>query len=202
MFRNIPSELLYGFRKAHSTQHALLRLIQKQAEPDSGGYVGTILMDLSNAYDCLSHDLLIAKLEAYGLDVGSLNFLLDYLSFRKHRTKVGSSSSKWSEICRGIPQGSILGPLLFNIFINNIFFFVEKSEICNFADDNTTYSCGKSLPKIKEDLIGTAKNILKWFRLNSLKANPGKFQFIILGDKTCYKHILKINLTCVQSSEM
>ena len=150
-----------GFRKAHSTQHALFRLIQKwQEELDSGGYVGTILMDLSKAYDCLSHDLLIAKLEAYGLDVGSLNFLLDYLSLRKHRTKVGSSYSKWSKICRGIPQGSILGPLLFNIFINDIFFFVEKSEICNFADDNTVYSCGKKLPKIKEYLICTMKNIL------------------------------------------
>ena len=87
---NFLSELLCGFRKAHSTQHALFRLIQKwQAELDSGGYVGTILMDLSKAYDCLSHDLLIAKLEAYGLDVDSLNFLLDYLSLRKHRTKVG-----------------------------------------------------------------------------------------------------------------
>ena len=154
-------------------------------------------MNLSKAYDCLLHDLLIAKLEAYGLDVGSLNFLLDYLSLRKHRTKVGSSYSKWSEICRGIPQGSILGPLLFNIFINDIFFFVEKSEICNFADDNTVYSCGKDLAKIKEDLICTMKNVLKWFMLNSLKANPGKFQFMVLGDKTCYKHILKINSTCV-----
>ena len=94
---NFLSELLCGFRKAHSTQHALFRLIQKwQEELDSGGYVGTILMDLSKAYDCLSHDLLIAKLEAYGLDVGSLNFLLDYLSLRKHRTKVGSSYSEWS----------------------------------------------------------------------------------------------------------
>ena len=80
-----------GFQKAHSTQHGLFRLIQKcQAKLDSGGYVGTILMDLSKAHDCLSHDLLIAKLEAYGLDTGSLNFLLDYLSLRKLRTKVGS----------------------------------------------------------------------------------------------------------------
>ena len=87
-------------RKAHSTHHALFRLTQKwQAGLDSGGYVGTILMDLSKAFDCLSHDLLIAKLEAYELDAGSLNFLLDYLSLRKHRTKVGSSYSIWSEIC-------------------------------------------------------------------------------------------------------
>ena len=142
-----------------------------------------------------------AKLEAYGLDVGSLNFLLDYRSLRKHRTKVGSSYSKRSEICRRISQVSILDPLLFNIFSNDVFFFLEKSEILNFADDSTIYSCGKDLPKIKEDFICTMKNILKWFRLNSLKANPGKFQLMVLGDKSCYKHILKINLTYVQSSD-
>ena len=101
---NFLSELLRGFRKSHSTQHALFRLVQKwQAELDSGGYVDTILMDLSkwicHTHDCLSHDFLIAKLEAYGSDVGSLNFLLDYLSLREHRTKVGSSYGKWSEIC-------------------------------------------------------------------------------------------------------
>ena len=149
-------------------------------------------MDLSKAYDCLSHDLLIAKLEAYGLNVGTLNFLLDYLSLREHSTKVGSSHSKWPEICRGIPQGSILELLLFNIFINDIFFFVGKLEICSFADGNTVHLCGKDLPKIKEDLICTVKNILKRFRLNSLKANPEKFQFMILGDRTCYKHVIKI----------
>ena len=84
---NFLSELLCGFRKAHSTQHGPFRLIQKwQADLDSGVYVGAILMDLSKAYNCLSHDLLIAKLETYGLDVGSLNFLLNYLSLRKHKT--------------------------------------------------------------------------------------------------------------------
>ena len=112
-----------GFRKAHSTQYTLFRLIQKwQAELDSQGYVGTILMDLAKAYDCLSHDLLIAKLEAYGVDIEILNFLLDYLRLRKYRTKVDFSYSKWSEICRGIRRGSISGPLLFNIFIKELFF--------------------------------------------------------------------------------
>ena len=90
---------------------------------------------------------------------------------------------------------------MFNIFINDIFFFVENSEICNLPCDNTVYSCGKDLAKIKEDLICTMKNVLKWFMLNSLKTNPGKFQFMVLGDKTCYKHILKINSICFQSSD-
>ena len=102
----------------------LFRLIHKwHAEPDSGGYVGTISMNFSKAYDLLSHDWLIAKLEVFELDIGGLKFLLDYLNLRKHRTQVDFSYSKWSEICRGVSQGSILGPLWFNIFINGIFFF-------------------------------------------------------------------------------
>ena len=165
------------------------------------GFIGTILMDLSKAYDCLPHDLLIAKLGAYDLGHGSLNLLLDYLSFRKQKTKVGSAYSKWSNIGRGIPQGSILGPLLFNIFINDIFMIVEQSDICNFADDNTVYSCGKSLTDIKENLVSDTKSILNWFRLNSLKANPGKFKFMILGDKSHHKHELKINSIKVEASD-
>ena len=85
------NKLLCGFRKAHYTQHALFRLLQKwQKELDSSGIVGTILMDLSKAYECLPHDLIIAKLEAYGLNTNSLRFIFDYLSCRKQRTKMGS----------------------------------------------------------------------------------------------------------------
>ena len=120
------NQLLCGFRKAHSTQHALFRLLQKwQKELDSVGFIGTVLTDLLKAYDCLPHDLLIAKLEAYDLGNGSLNLLLDYLSFRKQRTKVGSAYSKWSNIRCGIPQGLILGPLSLIIFINDIFMIIE-----------------------------------------------------------------------------
>ena len=108
-------------------------------------------MDLSKAYDCLPHNLLITKLEAYGLD--NCNLVLDFLSFRKQKTKVGSAYSKWSNNKRGIPQGSILGPLLLNIFINDIFLIIDQSDICNFADDNTLHSCGKRLTEIKENLV-------------------------------------------------
>ena len=160
------NKLLCGFRKAHSTQHALFRLLQAwQKELDNSGLVGTILMDLSKAYDCLPHDLLIAKLEAYGINRNSLKLILNYLSSRKQRVKVGSCYSSWFEILRGVPQGSILGPILFNIFINDIFLFVEKCEICNFADDNTIYSCNKSLQVIKDNLVHDMKILLKWYKL-------------------------------------
>ena len=97
-------------------------------------------MDLSKAYDCLPHDLLIAKLEAYDLDKPGLNLVNDYLSFRTQREKIGSSYSDRANVTRGIAQRSILGRLIFYIFINYIFLFIEKSDISNFANDNTLFS--------------------------------------------------------------
>ena len=191
------NKLLCGFRKTHSTQHALFKLLQRwQKELDSSGLVGTILMDLSKAYDCLPHDLIIAKFEAYGLSKSSLSLLLDYLTSRKQRVKIGSSYSVW----HGVPQGSILGPLLFNVFINDIFMFIEKTEICNFADDNTIYDCGEDLSNILENLKHDLKILLKWFRINSLQANPGKFQFMILGKKKRNSVKLIINTTEIEES--
>ena len=96
---------------------------------------------------------------------------------------MGSAYSNWFKVVRGIPQGSILGPLQCNIFINDIFFFIEESEICNFADDNILCSCDRNFLRIKENLTFDTKNILLWFRTNSLKANEGKFQFMILNRK-------------------
>ena len=109
-------------------------------------------MDLSKAYDCLPHDLLVAKFEAYGIGKSGLSLLLNYLSNQKQRTNVNSSYSDWYEIIRGIPQRSILGPLLFNLFINDLFLFLKTTNICNFADDNTIYRCNSILEIILEDL--------------------------------------------------
>ena len=113
---NVFEKIIYDHRKCSQPaivsvkhiQHPLFRILQKcQKEFDSGRFIGTILMDLSKVYDCLRHDFSIAKLEAYGLGNGSLNFLLDYLTFRKQRTKVGSAYSKWSKIRRGINSSRI-----------------------------------------------------------------------------------------------
>ena len=138
--------LLCGFSKAHSTQHALLKLLQAwQEELDKSGFVGTILMHLPKTYDCVPHDLLVAKFEAYDIDKTGLNLIHDCLLNRKQRTKINSLYSDWYDIDRSVPQVSILGPLLFNLFINDLFVFIERANICNFADDNTICSCQNHL---------------------------------------------------------
>ena len=181
-FNDKFSTLLCGFRKGFSTQHSLFNLILKwQKCLDNKGIIGTILMDLSKAYDCIPYDLLLAKLSAYGFSLQSLRFMETYLKSRKQRIKLGSIFSKWLNVIIGIPQGSILGPLLFNIFLNDIFLFIVDTDICNFADDNTIYACGMSFERVLNRLSNDIKRLENWFKINSMVANPDKFQVMFLG---------------------
>ena len=211
MSRNINSYIdkflshkLCAFRRNYSTQTSLIIMIEYiRKHLDKGIFSGMRLTDLSKAFDRLMHDLLIAKLRAYGFDYNALLLINNYLSDREQRTKIGESYSSWSNITLGVPQGSILGPLLFNIYINDLFYFVEETELTNNADDNTPYICDKSIDlvisRLEKDLI----NLGHWFKANYLKSNEDKWQlllniisadlYVMVGNESVYNSSLQRN---------
>ena len=112
IFEDIFNKQQCGFRKGYNTQQCLLKMLEKwKRSVDQGKVFGALLTDLSKAFDCLDHELLIAKLNAYGFSLPALRLINDYLSNRRQRTRIGNSFSDWFEVILGVPQGSILGPL-------------------------------------------------------------------------------------------
>ena len=137
---NIFSKFQCHFRKVYSMQQCLIALKEKwKSAADKGKSFGALLKDLSKAFDCLPHELLITKLHAYGLSLAALKLVRSYLSNRKHSTKINESYSSWKEILFGVPQGSFLGSLLLNIFICDLFIMIYDINIASYADDNTPF---------------------------------------------------------------
>ena len=178
------SPYLCGFRRGYSAQHCLIHMLEQWNKAmDNKCYAGALLTDLSKAFDCINHELLIAKLEAYGFDKDSLKFILSYLTDRKHRTKLNNSLSPWANIYSGIPQASILGPLLFNIYINGLLLFVNGKNVANYADDNTPYAMNFRFDSLIENVENDASILITWFRDNYLKMNEGKCHLLITNQE-------------------
>ena len=177
------SPYLCGYRKGFNPQHALISMLEKwKAAIDKQGYGGGVLMDLSKAFDTLDHDLLIAKLHAYGFDINALKLVKSYLTNRWQRTRINDCYSSWSELIKGVPQGSVLGPLLFNLYINDLFFLVH-TDLCNYADDNTPHTCDMHLDKLMSKLENVTEEILDWFDYNGMKLNDSKCKLLVTGYK-------------------
>ena len=149
---------------------------------DKRSVAGGLLTDLSKAFDCINHELLIAKLDAYGFNHNSLRTILSYLSNRKHRTKVNNSYSKWKTIKTGVPQGSILGVLLFNIYINDMLYFTEEGTLANFADDNSPNSVGKDIETVICSLTNDTNVLMQWFTDNNFVMNPDKCKLLVTNN--------------------
>ena len=175
-----------GFRKSFNAQYSLILMLEKfRHSLDKREFTGAILTDLSKAFDCLDHELMIAKLDAYGFSSKALKLVHCYLKNRHQRVKVNHKYSSWNEITTGVPQGSVLGPLLFNIFLSDIFSFFQDSDLANYADDNTPYTCKHDTKSVLDKLQMDANELIKWVENNTLKANPDKYHLLLSEkDKT------------------
>ena len=172
--------------KRFSTQYCLLVTTEKCRKClDKGVISGAILTDLSKPFDCILHDLLIAKLAAYGFDYQSLRIMESFLSNRQQKTKINNAFSRYSKIINGVPQGSILGPLLFNVFICDIFFDIIECDIASYADDNTSYNFNFSLDNVISNLEKSTNSLLNWFRENHMKANADKCNLLVSSNESC-----------------
>ena len=179
-FDKIFSALLSAFRKRYSCQSTLLNMIEHfKNSLDNGEYVACLSMDLSKAFDCLPHCLTICKMYSYGVSREACTLITSYLRGRKQRIKLGNTRSEWTELLKGVPQGSILGPLIFNIFLNDIFYFVSKCDLYNYADDNCISVSHKDISVLSTQLENETQVMAKWFAENSMKANADKFQGIV-----------------------
>ena len=170
----------YGFRANHSTQFAALELIDRITQDlDQGNMPITILMDLSKAFDTLNHDILIYKLKSYGLSEAALKLMQSYLTNRKQYVEINNTQSTKNDITVGVPQGSILGPLLFIIYINDIIHSSTVFRFIIFADDKTLYTTLNTQEDINDILNDELVKINNWLKVNKLSLNVAKTKVML-----------------------
>ena len=189
----------FGFRPGHSTQDAVLACIEDwRRSLDDDKLVGVAFIDLSKAFDSINHKLLLQKLESYGFGDREMRWFYSYLAGRKQRVVIEGSHSSWSNVTRGVPQGSILGPLLFMIFVNDLPAMVEQGTAVMYADDTTLYQCSSDAIGLQEKLTAGLVKIANWLCQNKLSMNVQKTQLLLLSRKRRAKDLenIQIVLNC------
>ena len=177
-------ESQYGFRSGHNTTHATLDFIKNiETSIESGNYAIGVFCDLSKAFDTLNHEILLSKLEHYGIRGTALMWFESYLKNRTQYVELNGFKSSCLPLKTGVPQGSILGPLLFLLYINDLP-SASKLKCVIFADDTNLLIEGNDLGKMIDSLNQELKEISDFFKANQLKLNPKKTKSVIFRRKT------------------
>ena len=191
----------HGFIKHHSTSTALQQLVDLWLNAvDQNKLSAAVLLDLSAGFDVIDHDTLLKKLEKYGFDSVTLSWFEDYMAERYQCVQIESSFSSFLKVLWGVPQGSILGPLLFILFINELPFILKKrtpntpletseeSSIVVFADDNTPTSSHEQLETLLETMQENCNVVTNWFSKNKMVCSGDKTKLLVLGTRANRYH--------------
>ena len=185
-----------GFRPQHTTQDVLVSMTDDWRKAlDDNKLVGVVMVDLSKAFDMVNHSALLKKMERYGVRGQELRWFHNYLSGRQQRVCLGEEKSGWTDIKKGVPQGSILGPLLFTIYVNDLPKTIGKCDMKQYADDTTIYHAASSASKLGVELEKDVKSVAEWVEKNGLKLNMKKTQLLLLGRKGRAHELQDIRVT-------
>ena len=170
----------YGFRKSHSTQHAILYIVNTmQSNMDKGYYPCGIFIDLKKAFDTVNHNILLSKLRHYGFRGVISGLCSSYLSNRKQTTEINGFISEQQSIDCGVPQGSVLGPLLFLIYMNDIQYSSTKLNFFLFADDTNILYADKHLHLLESVANTELTKVYEWLTANRLTLTIKKSNYVI-----------------------
>jgi hypothetical protein len=161
---------------------------------DNGLITASVFLDFSKAFDMVDHAILLCKLKSFGLDNNSLNWFESYLTNRQQKTSINNTLSSSLPVSVGVPQGSILGPLLFIIYINDMPNIVKHCKIILYADDTLLYYSSNLVKDIELCVNEDLHSICKWLDENLLTLNCAKSKFLLFGGNCCLKTFTNISI--------
>ena len=198
-------ELQFGFRAKHSVNHALINITESVRKAlDDGKIACGVFVDLQKAFDTVDHKILIDKLKYYGIRGTANNWLASYLSNRRQFVSILGFESDTKTLRHGVPQGSVLGPLLFLIFINDLNNCIKKSKTYHFADDTNLLNISSSPKKLQKEINIDLKCLYKWLLANKISLNCSKTEIIFFkkpGQKINFDFNIKMNGLKLHSKE-
>ena len=182
----LSNKVFDGLNLAHSKRYScettLVRLVEDWKRSLHNNHtVGVSSTDMSKTFDCLSPDLVLSKLQAYGLCCNSLAILKSYFTSRKNRVRLGDTCGEWKAVKRGCPQGSSLGQVLWNFYQNDLFYENIRSQLSAYADDHQIYISGEKIDNVVSSIEEDGNTTGRWYKSNYLSGNPSTYQVLVMS---------------------